>query len=615
MLSRLGPVMFLHSRGRRVAVALGVGMWTAGFLIQNPPLAVLASAAATPAVLAVRARPVAGGMLALSASVLTVLGAAPFGSVDLVALFAVVGVTMGRVMPSPWPSALIAVGFAVSSAWREGFTWEKAALCACVFGTFSLFGRVVRARAEHAEAAIAASIALARQDPVAEAARAVTEERERLADEATIALRDAVEGMRTAVRTARDRLAEADLATVRQRGAAAVDDLRELLIVLRAEPPPEPAGASRPARPVWLDDALTAAGVAVAIGLLAASHDSWAPEERWQVTPTVWALYAAVLLAIAVRRSSPAIAAGILAAASGVMLLDPPREPYSLLPTAGAYLLVTWSTVREGTRRAWSAEAVLVLAGLAVGAQYGEHGLGFTAILFTMAALAAIAWGERDRLLREATERVEVLQEQLNRSVSDALRAERVRAARRLHDTASHAVGVMLLHTGAAMALRVKDPAAARRALDTVATQADSVLNRLDAGVGLLDEGVSRSTDADVARLIERMRAAGMAVSTALAPMPTRPGAARIVFRVIQEGLANAGRHAPGSDVVVETARSEHGYRVSVTDDGRRTSPAAPGSGFGLVGLHERVRAAGGRFHAGRHGEGYRIEAVLPDTR
>src|SRR5690606_27130603 len=139
--------------------------------------------------------------------------------------------------------------------------------------------------------------------------------------------------------------------------------------------------------------------------------------------------------------------------------------------------------------------------------------------------------------------------------------------------TASHAVGVMMLHTGAALALREKDPQAARDALGTVEGQADAVLAAFDEGDSLFDERITASTEGDVDRLIERMRAAGMNVNALLAPLPAAPGASRTVFRVLQGGLANAGRHAPGSQVFVETARTAQGYRVTITDDGNGGGP------------------------------------------
>lgn len=598
-------------------IAVLVGVWTAGFLIENPLLALAVAVVATATVLIVPVQPLVGGILAVLASILTVIGDVPFGSIDLVALFAVVGLVMGRIMRHAWPGALATAGFAVTSAWRDGLTIEKTMLCLCVFGSFWVFGRVVRARAQNAEAAVAAAIELAQRNPDAEAERAVAENRERLAGEATAALQFAVQEMQAAARAARDRLDTAELIRVRQRGASAVDDLRELLIVLRSGPPvtPKPVQATGiRRRPGGRIDVLTAVGAALAIGTLALTLDFWAPYDRWQVTSAVWVLYGGVVLAVSLRGAWPTAAALVMTAASGIVLLDAPDEPYSLLPAVGAYLLVTWTVVTAGRHSAWWAAGATALTGVAVGARYGEHGIGFIALVFTVAVLAATAWGERDRLLREATRRSGVFQAHLRESVADALRTERLRAARELHDTASHAVGVMMLHTGAALAWREKDPAAARSALDTVVDQANDVLARFDRGEALFDERIGDSTDADVGRLIERMRAAGVNVNASLAPMPTDPSSARTVFRVVQEGLANSSRHAPGANVVVETARTERGYRVSVTDDGGSSGPVTRGAGFGLIGLRERVREHGGMFQAGRYDRGYRIEAILPDV-
>jgi signal transduction histidine kinase len=98
--------------------------------------------------------------------------------------------------------------------------------------------------------------------------------------------------------------------------------------------------------------------------------------------------------------------------------------------------------------------------------------------------------------------------------------------------------------------------------------------------------------------------------------MPERvpPGAAVSVYRIVQEALTNANRHAgPTASVDVRVACSAADVQVLVADDGRGASTAASGYGYGLVGMHERATAAGGTFVAGpRVGGGWRVAATIP---
>jgi signal transduction histidine kinase len=206
------------------------------------------------------------------------------------------------------------------------------------------------------------------------------------------------------------------------------------------------------------------------------------------------------------------------------------------------------------------------------------------------------------------------------------VRAERLRLARELHDVASHAIGVMVLQAGAAEVQCAADPAAAAAALDLVRTAGVQAQAELAVLFGLLDAGAvgnpglattSRAPDLveRVGTLVGRMQAGGLAVTLEndgdltgdLVPAGT-------AYRVVQEALTNAVRHAPGSRVVVRLAREDDALRVEVTDDG---PPSEAGEGgFGLVGLAERVRGEGGQVAAGpRPDGGFTVSALLPFRR
>jgi signal transduction histidine kinase len=97
------------------------------------------------------------------------------------------------------------------------------------------------------------------------------------------------------------------------------------------------------------------------------------------------------------------------------------------------------------------------------------------------------------------------------------------------------------------------------------------------------------------------------------AAISTDPVTSRAAYRIVQEALTNAGKHAPGAQVTVDVDRQEHELVVRVRNGAHRPVDDAPGGGFGLIGLRERVRTLGGRFRAEpRLDGGFEVEAVLP---
>jgi signal transduction histidine kinase len=139
------------------------------------------------------------------------------------------------------------------------------------------------------------------------------------------------------------------------------------------------------------------------------------------------------------------------------------------------------------------------------------------------------------------------------------------------------------------------------------------------------DDPRPQPTLADLPALVEESRAAGLVVSFTVDPQLLSPGehvatsTGRTAYRVVQEALTNARKHAPGARVSVEV-KEDDGIAVCVLSDGRplRAAPghgpdAPPGSGTGLIGLRERVGLAGGRIDHGRLDDGrFQVRAWLP---
>jgi signal transduction histidine kinase len=202
--------------------------------------------------------------------------------------------------------------------------------------------------------------------------------------------------------------------------------------------------------------------------------------------------------------------------------------------------------------------------------------------------------------------------------LADRARAEeRTRIARELHDVIAHSLTVTLLHiAGARMAVRF-DPADADRALAEAERLGRASLDEVRATVGLLKDAGDRPDAvaaplpglAAVPDLVERFRTAGVPVDLEqagdAAGVPATTGLA--AYRIVQEALTNAAKHAPGAPVAV---RLDLGEEVQVLVD----SAGRPGTGhgLGLDGMRERAASLGGTLTAGPGGRGWRVEARLP---
>jgi signal transduction histidine kinase len=219
--------------------------------------------------------------------------------------------------------------------------------------------------------------------------------------------------------------------------------------------------------------------------------------------------------------------------------------------------------------------------------------------------------------LRDRAERAEAEQELL---AKDAVLTERTRIAREMHDAVGHRVSLMVLQAGA-----IEMAATDRDRVSTLAEQVQvagrQALDELRQAVGVLRSGEAEEAPLapqpgldDLERLVKEWRTAGMAVDLhAPAAISTDPVTSRAAYRIVQEALTNAGKHAPGAQVTVDVDRQEHELVVRVRNGAHRPVDDAPGGGFGLIGLRERVRTLGGRFRAEpRLDGGFEVEAVLP---
>jgi signal transduction histidine kinase len=208
-------------------------------------------------------------------------------------------------------------------------------------------------------------------------------------------------------------------------------------------------------------------------------------------------------------------------------------------------------------------------------------------------------------------------------TLESARHAERQALARELHDVVAHHVTGIVVQAQAAQFAAGPDPAALTAALARIETAGTDTLTAIRQLVGLLrdpDDTVGTSPGPEpLSQLVERFARHGPAVDLHL---PAPPGSAwppevdSTVYRIVAEALTNIARHAPQArSVTVTVSRDPREVRVEITDDA--PPPAVrhsrPGSGYGLVGMRERVEALGGQLRAGpRPGAGWTVQASLP---
>jgi signal transduction histidine kinase len=224
-------------------------------------------------------------------------------------------------------------------------------------------------------------------------------------------------------------------------------------------------------------------------------------------------------------------------------------------------------------------------------------------------------------LVRSRLENVEERRLATTERAGRAVVEERYRIARELHDVVGHSVSVMTVQAAAVRRRLLPEQAAEREALLSVEEVGREALAEMRRIVGVLrasDEEASRHPApglADAPRLVEQIRAAGLPVELRVTgtPRTLAPGLDLTAYRLLQEGLTNALRHAASprrAEVAIDFAPAA--VHLAVRDDGRPlAAPAEPG--HGLLGLHERVSAFGGALAAGPRPEGgFELLATLP---
>jgi signal transduction histidine kinase len=247
---------------------------------------------------------------------------------------------------------------------------------------------------------------------------------------------------------------------------------------------------------------------------------------------------------------------------------------------------------------------------------------------------AIIIWGgawivgdqlrQRQQRLADLRDRAERSERETARERRLAVAEERNRIARDLHDSAAHAINVILVQAGGARLLQDRDPGAVSAALSTIEDVARETIEEIDQLIhGLRTTDQSDQTTeqvepptglASVPTLLERHHAAGMTLEMQVdgSPRPLAAGPDQAAYRILQESLTNAARHGTGP-VEVRIAYGQRQLELTISNSTTGNGTAAAGTpGYGILGMRERAALLGGMLDAGARDGRFQVTASLP---
>ncbi|MET9700682.1 sensor histidine kinase [Streptomyces sp. NPDC006529] len=328
------------------------------------------------------------------------------------------------------------------------------------------------------------------------------------------------------------------------------------------------------------------------------------------------------LLACALMRHRPLSALALLlggsvAASTTLSVLDIPLAQFVAFDVALGCITATQPrrTGRAAAGWALGMMSCYLLTRLLLGAS-----LGASAVL-VMVLASVVAW-LIGRSVREDRRHAQALRTQLT---TQAVTAERLRIARELHDMVAHSIGIIALQAGAASRVIDTQPTTARAALQAIEAAGRETLSGLRRMLGALrqaqpgEQAETAPLDpapglADIDRLAERTTKAGVRVDVRWCGQRRQlpPEIDMSAYRIIQEAVTNVVRHAAAGSCQVSIDCQDDELSIEVLDSGPGRSNSS-GSGYGLIGMRERVDLLHGDFRAEPRPEGgFRVAARLP---
>lgn len=337
----------------------------------------------------------------------------------------------------------------------------------------------------------------------------------------------------------------------------------------------------------------------------------------------------AVSLPLAWRRRAPVAATTVV---MGGVVTQFAIQDDALGTSLVAAWFVVWSAARHSERPRAGASLAIALAGFWTAAALPPTA-GLTYILgdaVWATSVTLVVWGlgralrSRRLLTLTLAERADRLESEQEERAQLAVADERGRIARELHDIVAHNVSTMVVQAGAGKRVLERDPARAREAFASIESSGRQALAEMRRLLGILRtdrDGLGLAPQPGLERLdalIDQVRQAGLPVElTVVGKLQILPSGIDVsAYRILQEGLTNAIKHAGPAHAEVVVRYGDRQLDLAILDDGRGVDESADNGdrqGHGLVGMQERVNLYGGTLETGsRMGGGYAVRASLP---
>jgi signal transduction histidine kinase len=323
---------------------------------------------------------------------------------------------------------------------------------------------------------------------------------------------------------------------------------------------------------------------------------------------------ASALAVLLLRRRAVGPAAAVAGVLSMSAAIVQPVPPFALFPFAVGVALamragaVVWAVASVGV--AYAAAVAFVF--LSDDPQAASRGFGTMVVL--LVALGAGAF------LRTRTARREEEARRQQDRQRTAIEEERLRIARELHDVLAHSLSSISVQAGVGLHLAAQRPEAATEALETIRTASRDALQEVRGVLGILrgDESppLTPGPDLDAVRaLVDETRRTGARIDLDDRLLPRPSTAVQLaVYRVVQEALTNARRHAPGAAVTIALTRDAGSVVAAVRDRLPGSHPAPPVAGNGITGMRERAAALGGSLDTLVHDDGLEVVLTVPEV-
>ncbi|MGN6446245.1 sensor histidine kinase [Amnibacterium sp.] len=311
-------------------------------------------------------------------------------------------------------------------------------------------------------------------------------------------------------------------------------------------------------------------------------------------------------------RRAPGPAAALSGAASMSAFVLQPLPPVALLPFAIGVALA----MRAGAI-VWAISSVVAAYAVSITTVFlspnpVDSARGFGAMALLLVAIGAGAFLRARRARRQDEQRRQAERQRA------AIEEERLRIARELHDVLAHSLSSISVQAGVGLHLAGDRPEAATEALETIRTASREALQEVRGVLGVLrgDESAPRTPGPDLAALralVEDTRRTGARVDLEdrLDPRPST-AVQLAMYRVVQEALTNARRHAPGAAVEIALGRDGGTVTATVRDRMPGARPRPPAAGNGIVGMRERAAALGGSLDLVPHEDGLEVVLRIP---